>query len=186
MEVWRDIPGFEGLYQVSNFGRVKSLDRWQNLDPNPQAPKGYARHIKGKIHRGTPVNRDGKIIRIVVGLRKDGRYFYRGIHEFVLLAFVGPRPEGYYGCHNDDTPTNNRLANLYWGTPKQNSADKIRHGNQPKGEGIPWSKLTERDVRYIRSKAGVISQSKLAKKFGVVQAQISRVVNGKEWTHVPD
>ena len=105
-------------------------------------------------------------------------------HELVLTAFVGPRPEGMYGCHRDDCPDNNAVENLYWGTPKQNSADKIRHGNQPMGETIPWSKLTEDDVRRIREMAGSISQDKMAIMFGVQQSHISRIVNRREWRHV--
>lgn len=184
MEIWRDIPGFESLYQASNFGRIRSLDRVRSVAPSRKAPNGFTVNIKGAIHRGRHVKRNGKVVRILVGLRRDGRYFYRGIHELVLLAFIGPRPDGAYGCHKDDAPTNNRLTNLYWGTPTQNCADKIRNGNQPRGTAIPWSKLTDDDVRFIRANAGVISQSKLAAQFGITQPRVSMIVNGKNWAHV--
>lgn len=185
MEVWREVPEFEGLYEVSNFGRLRSVGRWQLVSPSSKMPNGFSRYLQSKIHKGNPYSDgNGKIRAIVVGLRKDGRYHHRSIHDIVLTAFVGPRPHGYYGCHKDDRPINNRLPNLYWGTPAENCADKIRHGNQPRGEIIPWSKLSEEDVKFIRKNAGVISQSKMAERFGVGQPQISRIVNRREWVHV--
>lgn len=185
MEVWRNIPGFGGDYQVSNFGRVRSTDRTRQVAPNRKMPRGFKVQIKGKLIRPTHLtNKNGKVFRLVLQLRRDGKYVHCGVHDAVLSAFIGPRPDGHYGCHKDDRPVNNRLANLYWGTPMQNSADKIRLENQPRGEDIPWSKVTESDVRYIRANAGRISQTAMAKRFGVNQSQISRIINRREWSHV--
>lgn len=185
MEVWRDIPGFEGLYRASNFGRVKALPRTQIFSSTRRAPRGFIRHYDEKILKGT-AHRDarGKVRAIMLCLRKDGRYHHRTAHALVLEAFVGPRPHGHYGCHVDDCPENNRLSNLYWGTPTENCADKIRNGNQPRGEAIPCSKLTATDVEFIRKNAGKISQSAMANRFGVHQPQISRIINRKGWQHV--
>lgn len=55
----------------------------------------------------------------------------RAMHTMVLEAFVGPRPVGLYGCHNDGDPANNRLTNLRWDTPASNTADKVMHGRDP-------------------------------------------------------
>ena len=174
-----------GLYQASNFGRVRSVDRTRTVAPSRQATNGFFVTIKGKVLKPTPnINKKGKARAFVLRLRKDGKYHFRSVHELVLSTFVGPRPEGHYGCHKDDVPANNRLTNLYWGTPTQNCADKIRLGNQQRGAEIPWSKLTESDVRFIKANAGITTQNELARRFGVTQSRISRIVNGKQWRHI--
>lgn len=185
MEIWRDIPDFEGDYQASNFGRIRSTTRFKSVKASRQAPSGFTVKIKGKILRPVPqTNPKGKVRALQVRLRRDGKYEPRTVHELVLATFLGPRPTSHYGCHRDDRPINNRLNNLYWGTPTENCADKIAHGNQPMGETIPWSKLTETDVRFIKSNRGLISQTEMAKMFDVPQSAISKAANGKTWKHV--
>ena len=185
MEVWRDIPGFNGDYRVSNFGRICSTDRTRYIAPNNQSTRGHSVFIRGKIIKpGKMKNKAGKIRALGLRLRVDDRYVNISVHEAVLSAFVGPRPTGKYGCHRDDRPINTRLNNLDWGTPTENCADKIAHGNQPMGETIPWSKLTETDVRFIKSNRGLISQTEMAKMFDVPQSAISKAANGKTWKHV--
>jgi len=106
------------------------------------------------------------------------RRFY--LHGVVLLAFVAPRPEGKQCRHLDGHKTNNRLENLKWGTAQENQADMVAHGTAP-------SKLTEMDVLEIRrrvqeGRCGI--QGQLARKYGVSDAAISRVVNKKRWRRV--
>ncbi len=81
-----------------------------------------------RILRGT-VTRDGYTVHYFGGRRPRRRE--RFVHWMVLEAFVGPRPEGMYGCHRDDNPHNNQLSNLRWGTPSSNSQDRITNGNNP-------------------------------------------------------
>ena len=104
-----------------------------------------------------------------------------GVHVLVLTAFVGPRPEGLYGCHRDDNPENNVLNNLYWGTPKENSNDKKLNGNQPYGEDCTAAKLTLEKVEEMRSLKGKASQEIIGQLFGVGQPQVSRIINKKQW-----
>lgn len=109
-EEWRPIPGFPG-YEVSDQGRVRSTRRYLgSTAPHllvPQADrKGYLR----------------------VGPRRGGRKPTKGVHIFVLLAFVGPRPEGMQVRHIDGDPANNLLTNLAYGTPSENQLDQVRHG----------------------------------------------------------
>lgn len=111
-EEWKDIPGWEGRYQVSDHGNVRSLRTLVSgevterlLTPRP-LPKGHLR----------------------VSLCKEGVCRDFPIHALVLEAFVGPRPEGAVTCHWDDDPTNNQLNNLRWGTASENLFDRVRNG----------------------------------------------------------
>lgn len=110
MEIWKDIPGYEGRYQVSNEGRVRSLDRpvrvvCQGIDT--------MRIAKGKVLRPGP----SKSGHVTVAL---GRGKSRPVHQLVLEAFVGLRPEGCEVLHLNHVPTDNRLANLRYGTRSEN------------------------------------------------------------------
>lgn len=105
---WRDVPGWENLYRVSDAGDVFSLRAGRNLKPRPET--------------------DG---HTSVVLCLDGRREPWLTHRLILSAFVGPCPEGLEGCHDNGIPDDNRLANLYWGTRSENTFDKIRHGNHP-------------------------------------------------------
>lgn len=105
-ERWLPIPGFEGLYDVSDMGRVRS-SRAGRVRSATAHPSG---HLKIQLHKN--------------GVRHD---WY--VHQLVLLAFVGPCPEGMEGCHFPDrSPSNNRLDNLRWDTRSGNRRDAIAHG----------------------------------------------------------
>ena len=171
MEIWRDISGYEGFYAVSNLGRVKSLPRQIEVAPSPRSAKGYTRKITSRILKIVPV---GPASRSAVSLWKD--------HQLsVLSAFIGPRPEGHLACHRDDDAQNNDLENLYWGTPKENAEDKAKNGGQPYGEACRGAKLTAKQVQEIRALKGQMSQTKIGEKFGIAQAQVSRILSERHW-----
>lgn len=117
-EAWRAVPGYEGLYEVSCLGRVRSLDRIT------------------KLHHGGEYRRKGRIRKLVpnnygylnVMLSKEGRQRCHKVHRLVLEAFVGPPKEGQEACHNNGEPLDNRLSNLRWGTKEENMADIKKHG----------------------------------------------------------
>lgn len=120
-EMWRSVPGWEGYYEVSSLGRVKSLTRTVQNRP------GVFMTRRGRVltpHR----TRDGYLV--VWLTRENARTEYR-IHRLVLSAFVGAEPEGTEGCHNDGDKTNNAVANLRWDTRSANTYDKVRHGAHP-------------------------------------------------------
>lgn len=109
-ERWVDIKGYEGMYQVSDLGRVRSLRRDYRtedkiLKPRPDK-KGYYR----------------------VALCKDSKCKDRKIHQLVLEAFVGPKPDGFVACHWNDQKNDNRLDNLRWGSESENMYDRVRNG----------------------------------------------------------
>jgi DNA-binding CsgD family transcriptional regulator len=164
-EIWRPIAGYEGLYEISNFGRVKSLDR---IDAR-------GRRWKGRIM----ANQTHKSGHQTLRLCKEAQYENYKVHHLVLNAFVGPRPEGTECCHNDGNPANNRLENLRWDTRRANHADRELHGTAIKGAQHGTAKLTEDQVLKIRSDGR--SQWAVAHDYGISQATVSGIKNRKRW-----
>lgn len=120
-EVWKDIVGYEGLYEVSNLGRVKSLPRTSRFTRNG---KEVQRAVRGRGLVAT-AKQSGHLL---MDLYKEGKRRTWQVHTLVLTAFVGPCPDGMECLHRDGDPTNNRVENLRWGTSSQNRLDSVRHG----------------------------------------------------------
>lgn len=122
-EVFLPVAGYEGLYEVSNLGRVRSLDRIITTS------SGVKRRYRGKTLTPATANKWGH--RVVNLCGKGGRVTQKvhQVHTLVLTAFVGPRPEGMECCHQDGDPSNNILSNLRWDTPSSNNYDTVKHGN---------------------------------------------------------
>lgn len=118
-EQWRPVVGFEGLYEVSNCGRVRSLDRLV------KSSLGRKRKSAGRILKPWTSNRGGYL---VLKLAKDSEKRKALVQVLVLEAFVGPRPDGMVCCHNDGDATNNHLSNLRWDTYSANNHDLVKHG----------------------------------------------------------
>lgn len=115
-EIWKDIYGFEGIYQISTFGRVRSIDRMvtQKCGKNPS--KTQTNHIKGKILKTWVINSGYE----VVSLRKNKKRFNKLIHRIVAETFLD-NLNGYSQInHKDENKLNNYLSNLEWCTPKYN------------------------------------------------------------------
>lgn len=175
IEIWRDIPGFEGSYQVSSLGRVKSLARTIAR----VGGKGDM-HLKEKFLKVHP-NSDNYPI---VGMNLNGKRFSDAVHRLVLLAFVGPRPPGMEARHLNGKRGDPRLINLEYGTPKQNASDKREHGTLACGSRSGMSKLTSEQVEEIRDLLSEgYSQSAVAAKFGVTQPAICHINTGHTWHH---
>lgn len=119
-ERWRPIPGREG-YEVSDLGRVRSLDRWI------VAADGKRRFFRGRILKTRPFPRTGhRMVSLKAG--SVGTSFR--VHVLVMLAFVGPRPDGMQTCHNNGIAHDNRLTNLRYDTASSNVRDSVNHGTQ--------------------------------------------------------
>lgn len=106
-EQWRDIPGFEGIYQASNLGIIRSIDR---ID------------ARGNRRRGQPLQTRHHLSGIDVGLTKNARQTQHFVRRLVLQAFVGPCPDGMEARHINGDPTDCRLSNLEWATRVRASA----------------------------------------------------------------
>jgi hypothetical protein len=124
--------------------------------------------------------------RYTVRLSRDGHPRTRKVSRLVLEAFAGPCPPGKECCHGPCGQLDDRLANLRWGTKKENAADKVRdgHPNGPRGEQCN-RKLTEAAVDEIKRlyATGEWQQKELAARFGVSQGMVSQVVTGRSWAH---
>lgn len=114
-EVWLPVVGYEGIYEVSSIGRVRSIDRISSSGSR----------LKGKLM--TPFSTPHGYLR--VGLCRDGKTKTTLVHPLVLEAFVGPRPKGADCRHLNDVPDDNRVENLRWGSRSMNLFDNVRNGN---------------------------------------------------------
>lgn len=170
--VYKDIPGFPG-YRVGDDGSV-----WSQR----QKGAGY-----GRLKPWTPVaTRPNKYGYTVVTLYHSRRQYNRRIARLVLEAFVGPCPDGMEACHfPDPCRSNNALANLRWGTPAQNAADRDEHGHTCRGEASPLSRLNVGDVRLIRTLGNSITERKeIAWRFGVTPQAIYNIQTRRTWKHL--
>lgn len=173
IEIWKDIIDYEGLYQISNLGRVKSLKRFSVIKD---------RIMKPQLHR-TGYK--------MVGLRKRGKgiKFFR-VHRLVAREFVlNPisEPKKLFVNHIDGNKLNNNYKNLEWCTLQENLAHAFRNGLiDNKGEKMGWSKLKEWQVKEIKKKyiPRKYSMRKLAKEYGVSYTAINLIINNKNWKHI--
>ena len=164
-ECWKQIAGFPD-YFVSSHGRVASLRT------------GIA-----VLMKGGPGTSPMRYQRVTL-THPDGKRLARNVHVLVAEAFHGPRPDGMWALHRSGEVTDCSAANVYWGTPKQNSDDRVSHGRSGSCEANPNAKLSATSVLDIRAQyiAGGVTQAQLADAFGVKQAHVSRVLRGACWS----
>lgn len=172
-EVWRPIPEFTGLYEASNTGRIRSVDR---IVPHRNGPT----RRKGKVMRSSLVGRYRDYLGLI--LCKEGKQHNRKVHLLVASAWLGPRPEGMVVNHMDGDKLNNAADNLEYVTQKENVRHSWDNGmSTPNfGEKHGCSKLTEGQVKEIRSIEGM-RQRDIAKLYGISQATVWQVRSGKTW-----
>jgi hypothetical protein len=123
-EIWKAIPGYEGLYEVSNLGRVRGLDR---VTEHYRGKKLCRRVLKGQILKPGPASNGYPTVNLCTGTQARRRNY--PVQHLVLLAFKGPPPPGMICLHKENNRTDVRLENLYYGTYKHNSADTVRDNN---------------------------------------------------------
>lgn len=164
-EIWKPVIGFEDAYEVSNYGRVRSLTR--------KFCVGRIRALK---------KRPTGYLYVTLSDARNKLRTTRHVHRMVLESFVGPRPKGMQARHLDGVPDNNRLENLCWGTRSENMMDKVAHGTSNRGAACGAAKLTEEEVLAIRAHGG--TQQEIADKFGISQVHAGRIINRKVWTDI--
>jgi hypothetical protein len=177
VEKWVDVPDFEGCYQVSNIGRVKSVDH------KVLGRGGHLNNSWGQMR--TQPSRAGRKFVVLTrpsnhpnGKKAESRL----VHQLVARAFSGQDcPEGYCVRHVNGDKTDNRIENLCYGSPSENSLDRRRHGTDARGEKSVNSKLTDQDVQNIRDRyaAGGIIQVDLAAQYRVSAAYMNALLKGK-------
>ena len=159
-EIWRDVTGYEGVYQVSNLGRVKSF-----LGKSPRILKAVP-HSNGYLSICLCVN------------KKIKGYL---LHRLVAEAFISNPDNKPQVNHINGIKTDNRVENLEWATEEENTRHALSIGLTPQGERRTESKLTNEQALYIRKNPEGISQQKLAKNFGVSQSTIGRIQRGESY-----
>lgn len=122
--------------------------------------------------------------RLQIELRVNHKPWVPYVHILVLEAFLGPRPDGLEGCHNDGNCLNNFVSNLRWDTHESNIADAKKHGTF-RGEKNPRSKLFEADIPLIfcLSSQGW-SQPQIGKVFSVCHVVVGKILRRELWSHV--
>lgn len=173
-EQWRPVVGFEGYYEVSDQGRVRSLDR-------VVVEKGGMRRMRpGRIMK--PVARATG--HLCINLMVKGKIQCFRVHRLVLEAFGGPCPEGMECRHLNGNPQDNRPENLAWGTRRENQHDRWTHGTHNRGERHGLSKITEAQALAIReARASGEKLKDIAARFDVSSATVSMVARGLRWGH---
>jgi NUMOD4 motif. len=169
IEQWRDIPGYEGSYQISSVGKIKSLGRSKRDGRN-----GFhltKDTIKNPVKRGQ---------YLAIALSKNGHKKTFNIHALVMTCFIGERQKGKEVCHNNGNPHDNRLENLRYGTKAENKQDMRLHGTYQEGEKHGCAKIKDCEAKEIIRlfKLGIKSII-LAKMFRVKYRTIWTIVTGR-------
>ncbi|WP_457652703.1 NUMOD4 domain-containing protein [Rhodocaloribacter sp.] len=182
-EQWKSIPGYEGFYEVSSIGRVRSLDR---LHFSQNQYNTFLRRRRGQLKKPFFDKRG----RARVCLYKEGVGRKWSVCHLVLLAFVGPAPgeiglfDGQYSCnHKDGDCTNDYYKNLEWLTNEKHREHTVGNNLHASREKHNKAKLKWRHVREIRAlhAAGEASYSLLAQRYGVSKSNIAMIVKHQTW-----
>lgn len=172
-EDWKDVINYEGIYQVSNLGRIKSLSR-------------YVKHWRGgflntkEIVKKPFISKSGYLITELSKNASKSKFL---IHRLVAEAFI-PNPEGKPQVnHINGIKTDNRVENLEWNTRSEN----IKHADSRglrnlKGVNNAGAKLSEKEVFDIRQSENSIDA--LALKYNVGKSCIKKIINKITWKHI--
>lgn len=162
-EEWRDIPGYEGKYQVSSLGRIRSVDRRVSIC------HGATRLMRGRVLKPAGQKTDPHL-RVVLGHGANGSC----VHQLVALAFLGPCPDGQEVRHLDGNPLNNRVDNLAYGTRTENILDVFYLGRSWRGS------VTIEQVREIRERLNKgQNAASIARDMAVSPASVYGIKQGR-------
>lgn len=168
-EIWKDVIGYSGLYQVSNMGRIKSL--LFNKEKFLKPWKRKAGHFLVNLY-----------------INKKSKTFY--LHKLIMEAFIGPCPDGLEVRHLDGNGTNNILSNLKYGTRTENVRDAIKHGTfkgPPKQLGSKNFRATVNEKQVIKVKKLLnnnFSVAQISKILNIKNYIISSIKKGDTWKHI--
>lgn len=177
MEIWKEIPGTDGCYEISNIGRLRRgiikshawLTKTGKILHCYKRPAGYLFHV----------------------LYLDKKKFHKTVHGLVCSAFLGPVPEGKCVNHKNGIKTDNRIENLEYVTFSKNNIHASRFLNKGIGETHGMSRLTEKNVKFIRNypykrgnRKDNSSNRFLADKFGMSLDTIQKIRRRLLWNHI--
>lgn len=183
MEQWKPIPGYEGYYEASTLGVIRSVDRIV-----PHGRHGTCKQ-KSKVLKYA-FDKKGYIR---VALSMGSSFKTHTVHRLIAMTFMGQRPQGYQINHISGVKTDNRVVNLEYCTQSENALHSFRLGLQKPKKGTlnGMSILTDQDVKEIREYVATCGKryygrDELAKKYGVSSSHIKDIVTGRRgvWSHV--
>jgi hypothetical protein len=175
-ELWKDIQGYEGMYQVSNFGMIRGLDRVRNGKNNK------THRVNGVILK--PGIAPNGYLFVILKKPKTKNWII-SIHKLVALVFI-PNPQNKPQInHKDGNKSNNNYTNLEWCTSKENQNHSSINGFTAFGEKNGNNKLKETAVIEIRKywECKTLSVMELAKKYNVDRTTIYNIVKNKQWNN---
>lgn len=160
---WRQIPGYEFIYSISEFGDVKKESKNKLLIPQLKN-NGYFQ----------------------IGISKSGSQRYFSIHSLVAASFLGVRPDGYEINHKDTNRQNNHYSNLEYVTKKGNAQHAVMMGRYERCSKHSSAKLDEIKVKETREEylKGNTTLKNLAEKYSVTFGAIAKVIKHRSYTHV--
>lgn len=184
-EEWRPIAGFEGRYEVSNLGRVRSLRRLDGGRVDRPRAEPLVMRLQRQRTGYLAVSFGSKLMLV---------------HRLVLTAFSGSCPPGHQSAHANGQRDDNRAENLTWKTARDNAQDRVRHGTclsgdlnpmrqhperAARGERVKTSKLTPVLVREIRAAVAAGEPGRaIAARFGVTAPNVYAIASRRTWAHV--
>lgn len=165
IEIWKDVPGYEGLYQCSNFGRVKSfIYKKERILKSAKNNKGY--------------------LNVILTKNKTHKQFK--CHRLVLMSFIGVDIYKKEVNHINNIKHDNRLENLEWVTPKENVIHSFRTKlrNNVIGERCFKSKLTSIQVLEIRSIGRTKTLKEISEIYKIKEPSVWQIITKKSWKHI--
>lgn len=165
----RAIPGWEG-YEGDEAGVIWSCRTWGR--------------VGSSWHRLKPGSTGHYLfVYLCRGIGSKPKMMY--VHHLVLLAFRGECPPGQEAVHLNDVQTDNRLENLEWGTHKRNCELRRQNGRDKLGEQRRNTKLSAKQVQWVRTNSGVVPQTSMASKLGVSLSTVNDIIRNRTWKHLP-
>lgn len=178
MEIWKDIPGYEGSYQASNLGRIKSLERTCY-----STKKHNHKRLKKETIRKQTVNKHGyNCVLLSVSLERK----LITVHRLVILSFKENPSKKQTVNHIDGNKLNNHIENLEWATWSENSKHSFDIGLQKPRKGIYHHnvKLTEEQVLGIRKLKGKYKEKEIALMYGITKGHVGAILRRMIWKHI--
>lgn len=175
-EEWRDIQDFEGCYQVSNLGRVRSLDR------TIYTKDGKSQNWKGRLLKQRVSNSGYN----QVGFKKQAKTYMRDVHRLVAIAFIPNLDSLREVNHMNGIKHDNSVSNLEWVSSTQNNNHALDLGLMPYGEKCSWSKLSDVQVLEIYNLANKkeLTHKQIAIRFNVSKGTVSKIKLGTTGSRV--